>query len=144
MSDAQLNVLNYALLALIYVFFARVRWAVWGEVRGPRPGVQAAQTAGVARADSTATAGRPGPGGMPGAAPVVVVPPRAPRKRGIPQRLVVLQPKVRKGSAYPIGAELTRPPVHCADCADASAGRSNAISAARRHPRARTVALIAG
>ncbi|MDO8389164.1 MAG: FHA domain-containing protein [Actinomycetota bacterium] len=106
MSDAQLNVLNYALLALIYVFFARVLWAVWSEVRGPRPGVQAAQTAGNARNDTTATAGRPG-AGMPMGAPVVVVPPKAPRKRGIPQRLVVLQPKVRKGAAYPIGNEIT-------------------------------------
>ena len=107
MSDAQLNVLNYALLALIYLFFARVLWAVWSEVRGPRPGVQATQTAGNARADTTASAGRPGAPGMQGGAPVVMVPPKAPRKRGIPQRLVVLQPKVRKGSAYPIGAEIT-------------------------------------
>ena len=38
MSEAQLNILNYALLALIYLFFARVLWAVWSEVRGPRVG----------------------------------------------------------------------------------------------------------
>ena len=36
MSEAQLNILNYALLALLYLFFARVLWAVWSEVRGPR------------------------------------------------------------------------------------------------------------
>ena len=28
MSEAQLNILNYALLALLYLFFGRVLWAV--------------------------------------------------------------------------------------------------------------------
>ncbi len=95
MSDAQLNVLNYALLALIYLFFARVLWAVWSEVRGPRPGVhhQPAAARGAAPA--------------PGVAPPGLTAPRSRGKRGVPTRLVVLQPKVRKGSAYPIGAELT-------------------------------------
>lgn len=101
MSDAQLNILNYALLALIYLFFARVLWAVWSEVRGPRPGVHQPQVAGNARVDVTASAGRPA------APPLVMTPPKAPRKRGIPQRLAVLEPKVRKGSAYPIGNEIT-------------------------------------
>jgi hypothetical protein len=95
-SDAQLNVLNYALLALIYLFFARVLWAVWSEVRGPRPGVhhQPAAARGAASA--------PVPGGA-----ATVTATRTRGKRGVPTRLVVLQPKVRKGSAYPIGGELT-------------------------------------
>lgn len=97
MSDAQLNVLNYALLALIYLFFARVLWAVWSEVRGPRPGVHVPQAHA-----------RMVPGAPP---PVIVTPPRPSKrvggKHGAPQRLIVLQPKVRKGSAYPIGGELT-------------------------------------
>ena len=38
MSEAQLSILNYALLALLYLFFGRVLWAVWAEVRGPRAG----------------------------------------------------------------------------------------------------------
>ena len=102
MSEAQLNVLNYALLALIYLFFARVLWAVWSEVRGPQLGQRQAQPAGPARVgDTTAGSQRP-------AAPVAVgTLPRARGKRGIPQRLVVLEPKVRKGSAYPIGTEIT-------------------------------------
>ena len=96
MSEAQLNILNYALLALLYLFFARVLWAVWSEVRGPRLGVhpQQAQTR-----DATAPAPRP-------AAPAN--PAKATRaKRGTPSRLVVLEPKVRKGSAYPIAGEIT-------------------------------------
>lgn len=102
MSDAQLNILNYALLALIYLFFARVLWAVWSEVRGPRPGVNKPQTAN-ARAgmpDATTKASRP---------PVAVPGGHNPNRgrRGTPSRLTVLEPKVRKGSAYPIGTELT-------------------------------------
>ena len=88
MSDAQLNVLNYALLALIYLFFARVLWAVWSEVRGPQLG-RHPQPVGHARIDATNP------------------PTRTRAKRGIPSRLVVLQPKVRKGAAYPIGMEIT-------------------------------------
>ena len=35
MSDQLLNTLKVALLALLYLFFARVLWAVWTEVRVP-------------------------------------------------------------------------------------------------------------
>jgi hypothetical protein len=35
MSDQLLNTLKVALLALLYLFFARVLWAVWSEVRVP-------------------------------------------------------------------------------------------------------------
>jgi len=35
MTDQVLNVFKIALLALIYLFFARVLWAVWSEVRAP-------------------------------------------------------------------------------------------------------------
>ena len=38
MSDSLLNIFKFGLLALLYLFFARVLWAVWSEVRGPRPG----------------------------------------------------------------------------------------------------------
>ncbi len=93
MSEAQLSILNYALLALIYLFFARVLWAVWSEVRGPRLGTQpAARAAG----DATAPTSRP-------AAPVK----QLRGKRGVPGKLVVLEPKVRKGAAYAIGQEIT-------------------------------------
>jgi hypothetical protein len=35
MTDQVLNVFKIVLLALIYLFFARVLWAVWSEVRTP-------------------------------------------------------------------------------------------------------------
>lgn len=35
MTDQVLNALKLVLLALIYLFFARVLWAVWSEVRTP-------------------------------------------------------------------------------------------------------------
>lgn len=35
MTDQVLNALKIVLLALIYLFFARVLWAVWSEVRTP-------------------------------------------------------------------------------------------------------------
>jgi hypothetical protein len=35
MTDQLLTVLKILLLALIYLFFARVLWAVWSEVRTP-------------------------------------------------------------------------------------------------------------
>ena len=34
MTDQLLGILKLALLALLYLFFARVLWAVWTEVRG--------------------------------------------------------------------------------------------------------------
>jgi hypothetical protein len=100
-SEAQLNILNYALLALLYLFFARVLWAVWSEVRGPRLGVQRPQPAAqAAHRDGTAPAERP-------ATPVAPAPPKVRGKRGTPTRFVVLEPKVRKGAAYPIAGEIT-------------------------------------
>lgn len=35
MTDQLLNILKVALLAVLYLFFARVVWAVWSEVRTP-------------------------------------------------------------------------------------------------------------
>ncbi len=98
MSEAQLNILNYAFLALLYMFFARVLWAVWSEVRGPRlgnPPRPQPMAARVGVPDTTAPAPRP---------PAPVKANRA--KRGVPTKLVVLQPKVRKGAGYPIGEEV--------------------------------------
>lgn len=55
MTDSVLDVLKIALLALLYLFFARVLWAVWSEVRGPRPGRRA--TATTASGNGTIAAG---------------------------------------------------------------------------------------
>jgi pSer/pThr/pTyr-binding forkhead associated (FHA) protein len=96
-SEAQLNVLNYAFLALLYLFFARVLWAVWSEVRGPRIGnPPAAAAARIGAGDATS----------PSARPAAAVKPSRAAKKGVPSRLSVLEPKVRKGAAYPIGEEI--------------------------------------
>ena len=92
MSEAQLNILNYALLALLYLFFGRVLWAVWSEVRGPRPGRPVGEA--MAHAGPTdATVPAPAP---------TVQKTRHRTKQGVPSRLAVLEPRVRRGSAYPI------------------------------------------
>ena len=41
-TEPLLGILKYVLLALLYVFFARVLWAVWSEVRGPRTSLHTA------------------------------------------------------------------------------------------------------
>lgn len=96
MSEAQLSILNYALLALLYLFFGRVLWAVWAEVRGPRAGTTPAmaRTAGTGvdptvPTDATHTTAKP-----------------AKARKGVPSKLMVLEPRVRKGSSYPIGNEV--------------------------------------
>ncbi|MEY4340371.1 MAG: hypothetical protein RLZ14_2221 [Actinomycetota bacterium] len=100
MSEAQLSILNYALLALLYLFFGRVLWAVWAEVRGPRAGAAPAmaRTGGVdptVHADPTETGRAPGKAA------------KAPKARkGVPGKLMVLEPRVRKGSSYAIGNEV--------------------------------------
>jgi hypothetical protein len=109
-SEAQLSILNYALLALLYLFFARVLWAVWSEVRGPRPGnvrpQPATATASARSATGDATAPHPRPP-IPAQAPDPTPAKGLRGRRTVPTRLMVLQPKVRKGSSYPIGSELT-------------------------------------
>ena len=106
MTDQVLEILKYALLALLYLFFARVLWAVWSEVRGPRPGHATAATERAA-VDPTQPAAAP--------APVAAAPQMAHRvRRGTVKRIVVVQPRERKGAGFNVGSELTigRAP-HC-------------------------------
>ena len=93
MTDSVLEILNYALLALLYLFFARVLWAVWSEVRGPRAGHLASVAPPV---DATVSAPAP---------PQVSSNRRA--KRGQVTRLVVVQPRERKGASFPVTGEFT-------------------------------------
>ncbi|MDJ0769817.1 MAG: FHA domain-containing protein [Ilumatobacter sp.] len=119
MTDQVLDILKLVLLALLYLFFARVLWAVWSEVRQPanarsdyqppqphQPQPPSQQPAGgehaAAHAVAVASAGeaeqrrrgrrqpKPGKG-----------------RGGIPARLVVLEPKDRRGTAYAITAKVT-------------------------------------
>ena len=96
MSDSLLNILKFALLALLYLFFARVLWAVWSEVRGPRKGAPI-QAGGAAAASvppsANARAGRPAK--------------LAKGKRGVVTRLVVLEPKASRGTAISLASEVT-------------------------------------
>lgn len=55
MTDQLLAVLKVALLALVYLFFARVLWAVWSEVRTPVPAEGARIRRGRGTATSTST-----------------------------------------------------------------------------------------
>lgn len=88
MSEAQLSILNYALLALVYLFFGRVLWTVWSELRGPRLAGHAARGA------TTGTS--------------ATQPPRSSRSpRDVPTRLVVVEPRVSRGSRFVIEAEVT-------------------------------------
>jgi pSer/pThr/pTyr-binding forkhead associated (FHA) protein len=106
MTDTVLDILKLVLLALLYLFFARVLWAVWSEVRTPR----------------NARAGAPSPGRVAPEAPTEAAPrPPAPGgtsrgrgrgkapkgKRGRAGRLVVIEPKERRGVAVPITGEVT-------------------------------------
>jgi len=53
MTDTLLNALKLLLLALIYLFFGRVLWAVWSEVRTPvGAGMRKKKSAGAARGAS--------------------------------------------------------------------------------------------
>lgn len=92
-SSQALDILKYVLLGLLYLFFARVLWTVWSEVRH---GEQ--RPAPVAAADEFSA----------------TVAARQPRLRkpsrgrgGAVGRLVVIEPKMRRGESYALGGDLT-------------------------------------
>lgn len=87
MPESLLRILQFLLLALLYLFFFRVLRAVWAEVSSPRD-----LSAGPAEPRGrTASSRDRGP-----AAP-----------KGAPGRLRVLEPPDRKGQAFDLGEELT-------------------------------------
>jgi pSer/pThr/pTyr-binding forkhead associated (FHA) protein len=111
MTDQVLNLLKFVLLGLLYLFFARVLWAVWSEVRTPtrRPIV------GNPRIAQTRQPQTPRP---------VAVSPAAQTKdrkqdkrtrdkkakkqaRGRPNRLVILEPKARRGMSIALAGDVT-------------------------------------
>ena len=102
-TEPLLGILKYVLLALLYVFFARVLWAVWSEVRGPRQ-VVGPQTRGLAPSDPTV----PAPSPQTGQLRQIKRSTRAPKgRRGNVGRFVVIEPKATRGSAFAVGDELT-------------------------------------
>lgn len=80
MSEQFLGLLQTLLLVLLYLFFARVLWAVWTEVRADR---RATARAAVGGTDAAAFA----------------PPPVA--------RVVITAPDARRGSSFELGHELT-------------------------------------
>ena len=102
MTDQALDILKLVLLGLLYLFFARVLWAVWSEVRsansraaqphpvGPPPDDGGGHGGGTGRRARTRRRDRPAKG-----------------RGGGSNRLVVIEPKARRGAAFPLGAEIT-------------------------------------
>jgi pSer/pThr/pTyr-binding forkhead associated (FHA) protein len=84
MSDQLLTTLKIALLAFIYLFFARVLWAVWTEVRVPTaPGLNARQ--------------------------IKVKTPKGSAKKAVdttPSKLLVVEPAAMRGSTVSLDAEV--------------------------------------
>ena len=107
MTDSVLNILKIALLALLYLFFARVLWAVWSEVRGPRPGKAPVPASARSAAPLPAQAAN---ASVPPPVPTPFAPPKGKAKagrRGTVGRLIVLEPRVRKGTAIGLANEVT-------------------------------------
>lgn len=100
MTDQALDIFKLAFLGLLYLFFGRVLWAVWSEVRAPAnakpvgeyvPPTPAAAAAVPSVGADAADTGETKP---------------AKGKRGVPARVVVLEPQEHKGVAFPIGETL--------------------------------------
>lgn len=109
-SDSVLTLLRFALLGLLYLFFLRVLFSVWSELR-PTGKLQAAR-AGSGATEARSTAVAPGPVGVAGdeivthdlsssggAPPTVDVSRRT--------ELVVLEPTEMAGMTFDLGQELT-------------------------------------
>lgn len=78
MTDQVLNALKIVLLALIYLFFARVLWAVWSEVRTP-----------------VATTGK------------IVGPGAKDKKRSDAGVFVIVEPRQHRGASFTLSNTLT-------------------------------------
>lgn len=103
MTDQLLGVFKICLLVLLYLFFARVLWAVWTEVRTPRAPIEDRRQRIGATERSYVPNIEPGP-----AVPPPAHPPRATKgRRGKVGRLIVIEPRSRKGAAFAIDEELT-------------------------------------
>lgn len=103
-SNQALDVLKLVLLGMLYLFFARVLWTVWTEVR--RGDQRVATQPVVDEHSATVAAGAPTgarPGRTRGRAGD-----RVPKgRRGRVARLVILEPKTRRGTAFPMVGQIT-------------------------------------
>jgi len=112
MTDQVLTILKFVLLGLLYLFFARVLWAVWSEVRTPsrRPMIGAPR-----QATANPAAGQTTPMGRPAAAATApLAQPSKPSKaskrkskqRGRATRLVMLEPRTRRGVTVALSGDI--------------------------------------
>jgi hypothetical protein len=94
MTDQALDILKLVLLGLLYLFFVRVLWAVWSEVRQSNRHAVAAVPAD----EHAATVAASAPGRT-----------RRPPKgrRGAVGRLVIVEPRARRGAAFPLAGEIS-------------------------------------
>lgn len=91
MPESLLTILKFCFLALLWLFFLRVLWAVWAEVNNPAP---------------TSAPRRAGPTGVPRAAAPAPARP-SPAGGGDSTVLRVVEPADRRGTTFPLGDELT-------------------------------------
>ena len=113
MTDQVLTILKFVLLGLLYLFFARVLWAVWSEVRTPsrRPMIGAPR-----QGMAPSPAGQTTPMGRPAAAAAAAGPAaratsskskrQAKKQRGRATRLVMLEPRSRRGLTVALDGDL--------------------------------------
>jgi FHA domain len=104
-NDALLDILKWALLALLYLFFARVLFTVWTELRAPR--TSSGPTITSAPDDPTMMAAAPAAATAPIKQPKTSKQPKVRTQRGKVTALVVLEPKAQKGRAFPLDHEIT-------------------------------------
>ena len=91
MPESLLTILKFCFLALLWLFFLRVLWAVWAEVNNPAP---------------TPSPLRTNPAGAPRAAAPAAARP-SPVSGGDSTVLRVVEPADRRGTTFPLGEELT-------------------------------------
>lgn len=91
-TELALDILKLVLLGALYLFFARVLWAVWSEVRTDRRVV--ASHAVSERAETRA-------------APVPRQRKAAKGRRGRVGRMVILEPKSKRGKTFALNGEIT-------------------------------------
>lgn len=91
MSNQVLDILKIVFLGLLYLFFARVLWAVWSEVRRPATAGRRVDHSSEPEMLPASTSSRRPPKG----------------KGGSVGRLVVIEPKQRRGTAFALDHEIT-------------------------------------
>lgn len=111
MSDPLLNVMKIMLLAGLYLFFIRVLWSVYNELRDPRTTVSTVGRAADVR--STEAAARHGVPAMAGAtsglssAPRAAPGPAPSLSTMVMGQIVVVEPVEHAGMTWPVDGELT-------------------------------------